>query len=110
MTGPEALLIAVTVLSPGGFWLGYVFIVNDAKWKIARDKGITGEGAASQEELVAVQEQLKQLRTELMALRDRSSDFDMSLETRLHQLERLVRKGESASPEELPSRLGQGQS
>lgn len=98
MTPPEALLFAFTIAAGVGGWLGYVFIVNDAKWKMVRDKG--GE-AMDPSELAAVQDQISQLRRELLALRDRSSEFDVSLDHRLQQLEAQFRAGS----EELPSRL-----
>ncbi len=107
MTGPEALLIAITIIAPGGFWLGYVFLVNDAKWKIERDKARSGEGSVSQVEVAALRDEIQRLRSELMEHRDRSSEYDLSLEARLHQLETRMRRGSAVPGEELTARLGQ---
>ncbi|AIE85094.1 hypothetical protein [Fimbriimonas ginsengisoli] len=84
----QMLYFAVLILSPGGFWLGYVFLKHDAEWKMARARGGHAEPMATQAELEALRAEVRSLREELAGLRETSTSFDLSLEAALTQLQR----------------------
>ncbi len=101
----QAFLMALIILAPGGFWLGYIFLINDAKWKIEQAKAAAGRGSVSSEEIAELRGQIEALQAELLAHRDRSTEFDLGLEAHLHRLEERMQKGSS----ELSARLGQSE-
>jgi len=81
----EALVVALIVLAPGGFWLGYTFLKDDAKVKLAQyGKGVDPDAAGDVERL---KREVADLKRQLEELRETSTSFDLSLEEHLKRLE-----------------------
>lgn len=98
MNPAEALVIALIILAPGGFWLGYTFLKDDAKVKLAQyGKGTDADSVGEVERL---RREVADLKRQLEELRETSTSFDLSLEEHLKRLE-----GKLASDETLRDRI-----
>ena len=74
-----------------------VWLANKAKLdRLKIERGIQGNTLGSQDG--SVLEELKALRAEVAALRDTSTQFDLSLEHAVQHLEERVSRGEKAMP------------
>ena len=93
----ENLLGIIAIISTFGFVPLTVWIANKAKLdrlKIERDMQRNAQGPQDGGVLVEV----KALRAEVAALRDTSTQFDLSLEHAVQRLEERVNRGEKAAP------------
>jgi hypothetical protein len=90
----EALLAALVILAPGGFWLGYTFLRDDAKVKMAmygKKNQATDDG-----EVERLRKEVADLKSQLEDLRETSTSFDLSLEESLKRIERKLQMSDDA--------------
>ncbi len=93
----ESLVIVIALISSFGFVPLTVWVASKAKLdrlKIERDMQRNALGPQDGSAL----EELKALRTEVAALRDTSTQFDLSLEHAVQRLEDRVSRSEKAAP------------
>lgn len=91
----KSIVFAITVLGSGGLLLGYVYLRDDAKIKLARTKG------TNDADVEALRREVEELRRQLQQLRETSTAYDLSLEATLNRLERRL---EPSLSEELRQR------
>jgi len=85
----EALVTALFILAAGGFGLGYTFLKQDAKVKLAMHgkREVQGDSSGEVEKL---RREVADLKRQLEELRETSTSYDLSLEQHLERLERKL--------------------
>ncbi len=82
--------LGVLILPPILGFLGYTFIKDNHKWKMALAEGGQSSDAATKAEVQALKEQIAEIRAQLRGQTETSTEFHLSLEASLHRLEQRL--------------------
>jgi hypothetical protein len=86
----DSILDLFGLICVGGFWLGFVYIKNDARIRLATIQRGDLNGTTGSQDIRALRDEVAELRKQLNELRETSTAYDLSFDTALRRIEHQV--------------------